>query len=68
MQRHKQLVSPEFQIFCQIILTNKHGYNVNGGHGRDQTQLPLKGGGFSNSKICLVLLGTILGLNILRWS
>lgn len=28
MQRHKQFASPDFQILCQIILTNNHAYNV----------------------------------------
>lgn len=34
MQRHKQLVSPDSQILCQIILTNKYGCNINGGNVR----------------------------------
>lgn len=68
MQRHKQLVSLAFQILHQILLTNKYVYNVNGGNGQDQMQLASKEGRCCYLKIGFILLSTISGLNIVRWS
>ena len=34
MQRRKPLAFPDFPILCQIMSTNKCGYNTNGENGK----------------------------------